>query len=727
MSQVIIVSNRLPVTVSLKGGKLKFESSAGGMSGGLSSIVKSSHNKWIGWPGMPCDELTQKHREQIIKELAKRHCVPVFLTKQQVDDFYSGYSNSLLWPLIHNLPRTEPGPRIHARWWKTYRQVNELFAAETMPYTSSTSTIWVHDYQLMLVPELLRNELPNNHIGFFLHTPFPNYRTFNKIGEAKRLVGGVLGADLVGFHTPSYVEHFTENVEKFNFGHAEGDQLVLGERTIRMTKFPIGIDYNKFTSSRKLPAVKEAAKVFKTKYKGKKVIAGVDRLDITKGFVERLVAYRDFLERNPKQRGKVIFALVGAPSRGDVVAYQRLGKRVNKLVAEINEAFGNKRWQPVDYMNETIPFEQVSGLFQVADVAFIAPVRDGMNLVAKEYIASRRKNGILILSQTAGAAEELQDALLVDLKKPETLVAALEQALTMRKREIRRRFLRMQDRVATQTISKWSKDFMGTLRKPPVPVPAIPLRSPLVKRLLTAYDRAPERVLFLDYDGTLAELATRPEDAKPTPEVKRILKKLAKDPNTDVFVVSGRSRNDLDNWLGGTGVGFIAEHGAFQRSPGRQRWQTSEALADTSWKALIRPAMEKYARLTPGAHVEEKSAGLVWHYRESPAYTAKKNLVVLRSALKPILEQYGLRAHAGKKILEVKPKNINKGAAVKAALQQTDYRFVLTAGDDYTDESMFRAVPRGAYSIKVGSGTTKARYRTKDVASMVRLLGKLAG
>ena len=721
MPHVIITSNRLPVTVSKVNGKLKFETSVGGLSNGLAAYVKGAQNRWIGWPGIATDDLTKTDRARIIRELEKRNCVPVFMTKKQVDDFYNGYSNSLLWPLMHTMTMAD-GPQ-HNRWWKAYREVNELYAEKIIEYANPTTTVWVHDYQLMQVPALLRKQLPNAHIGFFLHIPFPTNRVLKKLPEAKRLVGDLLQADLVGFHTNGYVQNFIESVEKFKFGSAHGDQLVLGERTIRITEFPIGIDYDKFTGAHKLPAVKQAAAAFSKKYKGKKVIAGVDRLDITKGFAERLIAYRTFLERNPRQRGKVVFVLVGAPSRGEIDAYKRLALKVRKLVDEINTTYGNKKWQPVDYIDQAIPFEQVSALFQIANVGFIAPVRDGMNLVAKEYIASRRKNGILILSQTAGAAEELSDAILVDLKKPETLVAALEKALSMRRSEIRKRFSVMQDRVADQTIHKWSKDFMQTLQKP-VPLTTRPLLTPGRKKITMSYKMAKSRVLFLDYDGILSELAQRPEDAAPTKEVTRLLKTLSADPANDIFVVSGRSRKDLGDWLGKTGVGMIAEHGAFRREPRSKTWKATSA-ANTSWKKELRPLLQFYADETPGAQVEEKSTALVWHYRESPPYRAQKNLTLMRKELRPLLAPLELRAHAGKKILEIKHKDTNKGVSVKQQLKTKDYEFILAIGDDYTDENMFRAVPPQAFTVKVGGGVSAARYRIKDSTAAIKLLSSL--
>ncbi len=722
MAQVLIISNRLPVTVKKTDGRLTYETSMGGLSSGLSGYVRGRQNVWIGWPGIASDDLTEADQKAITKELVKYNCKPVFLTKKQIEDFYNGYSNSLLWPLLHSMKMNEDGH--HKRWWRVYRETNKIFAEAALAVTQTGATIWVQDYHLMLVAEMLRSELPHNHIGFFLHTPFPACKELNKLPEAKRLLQALTNADLIGLQTKVNVTIFSECIEKFGLGVVSDELLILHGRSVRITDFPIGIDYTKFEKAYQLPDVKRAVRRMRAKYVGLKVIAGVDRLDITKGFVERLRAYQEFLQRNPKQRKKVVFVLVGAPSRSDVPAYQKLAKDVDRLVAEINDQFGTKSWQPIDYIRG-LPFHEVTALFQIADVGFVTPLRDGMNLVAKEFVASKRKSGVLILSDTAGAAQELHDALLVNMKQPETLVRALEKALSMRKIDITGRFDAMNEQIASNTIHHWAKDFMGALQKPAL-LPVLPLYALAQRKLIAEYSRAQRRAIFTDYDGVLSELMPRPEDAKPRKEVVAALKRLAADPKNDIFVISGRSRADLTDWLSSTGVGMIAEHGAFIRQPGSKVWKATSA-ADTSWKAALRPILDSYAEDTPYAFVEEKTTALVWHCRESPPFQAQKNLVLLRKALAPLLKQYGLKAHTGKKILEIKHKDTNKGTPVKQYLSQKDYDFILTAGDDYTDESMFKAMPDWAYSLRVGSGVTAARYRVKNVAAMISLFTRLAG
>lgn len=725
MAQVIIVSNRLPITVKKIDGKLLYEASMGGVATGLSSYVKNRKNKWIGWPGISSEELTEADKHAITLQLAKRNCIPVFLGRKDLNDFYNGYSNSLLWPIFHNLPLDA---ELHnERWWKAYRSVNKTFARAVFAVVQADSVIWVHDYQLMLLPEMLKTELPHNSIGFFLHIPFPTARSFAKLDEGARLIKGMLGADLIGFHTKNYVKNFLNTAESLDLGEPGDGQLIVLDRAIRVVDFPMGIDYEKFASARNLPAVKKSVKLLKRKYKGKRVIAAVDRLDISKGFIERLKAYRDFLATNPKRLGKVIFVLVAAPSRGEIAAYQKLAARVETMVAAINEEFSTPKWQPVEYVNRAIPFEDVSALFQVADIAFIAPLRDGMNLVAKEFIASNPKNGILILSETAGAAQELQDALLVDHKQPGSLVAALEQAMRMRKREAGGRYRRMQKHLSAHTVHTWAGDFMKTLQKPLVSAPRLLTHTLSPKHqntVIKQYERAHKRLLLLDYDGSLVPFVGHYTESRPPHSLQALLRKLSTEAKNDVVLISGRSAADLDERFAGLHLNLIAEHGAMTKRAGSKNWHTL-TRAESRWKQQILPVLYKYTAMTPRAIVEEKPHSLVWHYRQSPPFYAQKYAVVLKRVLKPILTTYGLAIFQGSKIIEIKNPSINKGSALQPWLKNK-YDFILVLGDDNTDEDMFVTIPPLANSIKVGRGTTAAQYRLTDSKQAVKFLQRLS-
>lgn len=714
----------MPVSVTKKDGKLSFSRSVGGLTG-IASYAEDKKRTWIGWPGIASEDLTDDEKQEIVKELAKHKCRPVWLSQRQVDDFYTGYSNDVLWPAFHALKRTVKQSPNHKRWWQSYKGVNQKYSEAILNISENNSKIWIHDYQLMLLPELVRSGRTDVSIGFFLHIPFPLVKNFTRIPEHKKLLQGILGADVIGFHTPDYVTNFLDMTQADGLGEVDNNQMVYQNRVVQISDFPMGIDYEKYSSANQSEAVKEAIKLFANRYKGLKVILAVDRLDPSKGLVERLEAYRVFLEKYPKMRNKVVFSMVAAPSRTDVPAYQRLSKKLKLTVEDINQQWGTAGWQPIDFINVSMPFEEVSALFQVADVAFITPLRDGMNLVAKEFVAGAKKNGILILSETAGASKELSDALIVNPHDTNQLADALNQALNMRRRELRRRLKRMRNQLAANTVQDWARDFVGVLNQPVPHTPTItrPLRARLQARLIDEYKEADKRLLFLDYDGSLVPFHDVYLDAKPPKTLLNILTKLGSEPRNDVVMISGRSQNDLMKWFGELPISLVAEHGASLKLAGRKKWQVIEE-PDTAWKYSVLPILERYAAQTPGARVEVKPHNLAWHYRASPPYYAQKYAVTIKRVLKPILKKYGLELMQGNKVLEIKNPQISKAKAAERWLSQ-NYDFILTLGDDTTDEELFEVVPPTAFGIKVGRGRTHAQYRLHSYKEVNALLKKL--
>jgi trehalose 6-phosphate synthase/phosphatase len=727
MPQVIIVSNRLPVSVKKDTGKLEFYPSVGGLATGLSSYIADSRNKWIGWPGIASDELTAADRREIVDELAKHNCSPVFLSRREIENFYNGYSNSVLWPQFHMLSGgKKAGNADQAKWWTWYRRVNQQFAQAALNIAETGDRIWVHDYQLLAVPEMLRAERTDLSTGFFLHIPFPKPKAFNRISQHKKLLRGMLGADVIGFHTPSYVANFLENCQAAGLAQAESNMITLPDHTVQIGNFPMGIDYEKYAAAGKSKAVKAAVKKYRKRYKGLRVIVAVDRLDPSKGLVERLEAYRTFLELEPRMRGKLVFSMVAAPSRTGVAAYRNLAKKLQTLVDGINRQYGTAAWQPVDYMNVSVPFEDVTALYKIADVAFIVPLRDGMNLVAKEFIASKSKNGVLILSQTAGAAHELPDAILVNPRSQEELVDALQQALSMRRRELRGRLKRMQQELAGNTVEDWAKSFVETLQQPVPGTPAITytLRGRSRAHMIREYIGSRKRLLLLDYDGSLVPFSENYENAKPPKSLITLLEKLSADSRNDIVLISGRPAQNLQDWFGNLPINLVAEHGAAVKKAGNKSWRTVDKLS-TEWKRVLRPPLEKYASLTPKARVEVKPHSLVWHYRASPSYYAQKYAVIIKRVFKPLLKTYGLQLQQGNKTLEIKNPRISKGIAAQPWLSR-NHGFVMFIGDDATDEELFEVLPESAYGIKVGHGRTAARFRLSHSGDVIKLLRTLA-
>ena len=718
----MIISNRLPLSVKKINGRLEFSSSVGGLATGLSSYTSHLGTVWIGWPGIANEDLTENDKTKISRELKKHHCYPVFLTKKQIEDYYNGYSNSVLWPLFHDLPAKDA----KKQWWPAYIQVNQQFAAEALRLSKPGSTVWVHDYQLLLVPDLIRQANRHDTIGYFLHIPFPAGTIFQQLPEAKSLLRGILGTNLAGFHTTGYSQHFLEACDLVLATGRHKDYVEYQSRAVRVSEFPMGIDYGRFAKALETPDSRTALRELRKQYRGKKVIITVDRLDPSKGLIERVQAYYDLLKQNPELLGTIVMIMIVAPSRTDISEYKTLKQRLDALLAKIASEFGTAKWQPIDFKYESVPLETVMLYYHLADIAFIAPLRDGMNLVAKEYLASKpTNNGVLVLSETAGAAEELRDAIQVNPHHPETLVDGLIQALSLPKNELKIRATRMQRHIKQFTVQNWATNFMDTLQQP-LGIAAVPTRTLSGKRedeLLDSYALATKRLFLLDYDGVLRDFVKKPDAARPTAQLMQILKRLAANPANEIVVISGRSKHDLMNWFSDLPIALAAEHGAFFRRRGGKNWHRTTQTENT-WYSQVRGLFNYYTAATPGALVEQKDTALVWHYRAASPYYAQKNLVAIRRLLKPVLKKYKLVAKEGHKVLEVHSSDISKGRAAQEWLIH-DHDFVLALGDDLTDEDMFKVLPSGSYSVKVGRGQTAAHYRLNTVSEVIKLLEKL--
>jgi len=724
---LIIVSNRLPVSVKKEKGKLEFYPSTGGLATGLASYANDKKNKWIGWPGIASDDLSEKERQQIAEGLRAHNCYPVFLTKKQLEEFYNGYSNSVLWPVFHDSDISRKTREAGDRLWKAYRRVNALFAEVVLALSNTGDTIWVHDYQLLVLPALLRMERPYDRIGFFLHIPFPAVEQFTKLGAGEALLAGMLGADLVGLHIESYVQNFLGAVQHYDSGITQHKKVILQDRVVRVTDFPMGIDYAKYEKARKSRAVMREYAKLRLQYAGMKMILTVDRLDPAKGLVERARAYQTLLRENPRLHGKVVLVMLVVPSRTEVAEYKKLKRELEKVVREVNEEFGLLPWIPIEYMFTSLPFEQVTALYRRADVAFIAPLRDGMNLVAKEYLASKTyQRGVLILSRTAGAAEELKGAIMVDPTKPATLVQGLTRALEMRPADFKRRVRRMQKHISASNVHVWASNFTHTLsREARLSGMRTSALSPAKSAVMIEHFKSSRnRLLLLDYDGVLEPFHRHPENAEPSDNLKSLLERIGQ--KAHLVIVSGRGKDNLEEWLGDLPAELIAEHGMFVKPRGSNDWQTTPNSALTGWQDVVLPVLEKYAGKTPGAEVEAKDASLVWHYRKASPYYAQKYLVTLKRVLQPLGKKYGIEVRQGNKILELRPSDINKGAAAAGIVQDILPDFVLAIGDDYTDEDMFVRLPADSYTVKVGRGRTAARYRLKNSDEVLALVRQLA-
>lgn len=731
----VIVANRLPVTVSKVDGELVYTPSNGGLATAMSSLQIGSEDKrlWVGWPGIASDDLTPAERRAVTRKLQSFGCYPVFLTHQQIKLFYEGYCNDTIWPMFHYFQSVA----VHDnRYWAAYQEVNQLYSRAVSRHADEAATIWVHDYQLMLLPQILRERLPLSLIGFFLHIPFPSFEIYRLLPERRQLLEGILGADLVGFHIYDYARHFMSSVLRtLGFEHKHG-VIHYGKRRVTVDAFPIGIDYEKFTKALKQPDTREEIQVLDTSYKGRKIILSVDRLDYSKGIMHRLEAFEQFLSQYPRYHKKVALVMVAVPSRIEVEAYKDLRHTIEQAISRINGQYGSVDWTPISYQFKNLPFHQIVALYAKADVALVTPLRDGMNLVAKEFIASKQHSpGVLVLSELTGAVDELPESLRINPNDTANIVSELVRALKMPKAEQRRRLDAMQRRISSYTVSRWATDFIEQLTQTSearLPFNHI-LTTPARSTLLREFRSAKRRLLLLDYDGVLRGFVSSPDPMRAAPSTKLVtdLRALLSQSNTTLCIISGRTREALESWFGKLGSKLIlaAEHGAWLRQDGN--WSEAD-IPPTDYKQVLLPLLRRYADRTPGARIEEKAFALVWHYRNVPAELAYARNSSLKHELSNLLASSGLNdisVHSGNKIIEIKPRSISKGSVAAELLADTEADsadFVLCIGDDYTDEDMFRMLPDSAYTIKVGPGETHARFRLDGVPDVQRLLHDLA-
>ncbi|MBN2324648.1 MAG: bifunctional alpha,alpha-trehalose-phosphate synthase (UDP-forming)/trehalose-phosphatase [Spirochaetes bacterium] len=724
--RILLVSNRLPVTIDKKKQKVRYKPSPGGLATGLGSFYRNYESLWIGWSGVTEETLTAGEWKVAAKRLLEEYrCAPVFLTRADIKNYYYGFCNKTVWPLFHYFPNYTVYDKF---MWQSYEKVNERFRDMVMKHANPDDTIWIQDYQLLLLPRLLRERMPAVKIGFFLHIPFPSFEIFRLLPWRNEILEGMMGADLIGFHTYDYVRHFLSSVSRIlGYEHTLG-QFLVGNRFVKVDAFPMGIDYERFSGAPKEEEVRLEIERIKKKIRSEKIILSVDRLDYTKGILNRLEAFDFFLKTNPAYRGKVTLILVAVPSRTGVETYRMLKREIDEMVGRINGAYSTIEWMPVWYLYQSLPFHKLAAFYFLSDVALVTPLRDGMNLIAKEYVATKGDgNGILILSGMAGSVHELGEALIVNPHNREQVAEAIKTALEIPQEEQREKNRVMQQRLKRYDVNRWAHDFVERLETVATYSRELNeqiLSAEVKKKLINGYKKSFRRLVLLDYDGTLVRFVKRPEHAKPDQDLGSVLRRLAADKKNEVVIISGRDKETLENWFSGIDISFVAEHGVWLKERG-VGWSEIEPLRN-EWKDDIRPILDLYVDRTPGSFIEEKEFSLVWHYRKADPEFALIRVSELREILVKLTENFNIGIMEGNKVLEIKNAGINKGRAAQTWISKGPWDFILAIGDDVTDEDIFQELPGNAYSIKVGFGPTRARYNIGGVGEVRLLLQELS-
>jgi trehalose 6-phosphate synthase/phosphatase len=731
-NKTIIVSNRLPLQISIKDNSIEVSPSVGGLATGMKSVHQDGNGLWIGWSGIPEEDINPSLLTKVKGRIEEAKCASVELTKQDIEDYYLGFSNRTLWPLFHYfMEYTE----FETKEWEAYKAVNEKFAKVVLEHANDGDTVWVHDYQLLLLPELLKNKKPNLTIGFFLHIPFPSYEIFRTFPWRSEVLKGMLGADLIGFHTYDYERHFLSSIKRILRLDVNFNEISYHDRLIKVDSFPMGIDYDKFHNAALEHNNAETEKSdlqkrlddHKDPKENKKLVLSIDRMDYTKGIPNRIKAFEYFLDNNPQYQEKVRLVMLAVPSRSNVPQYIKLKRETDELVGRVNGKFATVSWTPIWYFYRSLPFDNLIDLYTSADVALITPVRDGMNLVAKEYVATRTNgDGVLILSEMAGAAKEMNEAILINPNSFDDFSNALKKGLEMPLEEQQSRIKILQKRLRRYDVEKWAHEFLSALEATKELKEVIVAKKMTVADVATIkqnYQKASTRLLLLDYDGTLTGFKDNPQDAKPDEELFNLLDKLQAQKENNLVIISGRDKQTFNKWFKNKPYNLVTDHGVWLRDKGD--WTALERLK-TDWMDRLLPILETFVDRTPGTFIEKKNYSLAWHYRTADPELAQIRTTELKTVITSMIANNDLSLLEGNKVMEIKSSNVNKGRATNRLVVEEDYDFIMVIGDDWTDEYMFEEAPESAFTIKVGYKKTKAKFQIKSSEQVRDLLVSLA-
>jgi trehalose 6-phosphate synthase/phosphatase len=492
--------------------------------------------------------------------------------------------------------------------------------------------------------------------------------------------------------------------------------------------FPMGIEYRAWRELAQSDETSRERAELEQHFKGVRLIFSIDRLDYSKGIKQRIKAFARFLDKFPEWHGRVSFVVIVIPSRVGVDKYDDMKREIDREVGKVNGRFSQLHWTPITYQFRSVPPHQLSALYRAAEIAVVTPLRDGMNLIAKEYIASRiDQNGVLILSEFAGSSRELIEALLVNPHDIEEIADAIHAALLMPLEEQTRRIAPMQERIQRYDVNAWADDFLRALSQIKGEQQRMYARSLNAKdreQLIDTFHMAEHRLLLLDYDGTLMPYTDRPQHVRPTADVLYLLEMLCTDERNNVVLVSGRDKATLQAWFGHLPLNLVAEHGIWLK-PAAENWRTLKPATD-QWKPQIQQLLQSYADRLPGAFVEEKEYSVAWHYRRADADLAAIRAAELRDNLVNLTANIDLQVLSGHKVIEVRVSGINKGTAALHWLAQRQVDFILAIGDDWTDEDMFAVLPESAHTIRVGMVQSLARYNVRSYLEIRQLLEQLA-
>lgn len=718
--------------------------------------------------------LDEDDKKDIEKKLCEANGTPnihpVWLLRRD-QSRWRRYAENVLWPVFHYIqgqPSDDGTAEINA--WHDYVKFNEAYLNKIKAVYKPGDIIWIHDYYLLLLPQLLRMEFPDAYIGSFLHVPFPSSEYFRCLSKRSQLLDGMLGSDKIGFQSDSFQRHFLSCCARILGYDVTRDAVSAYGTSISVETLPIGIDTKKIEHDAFSDGsvIDEKVEALRELYHGKKIIVGRDRLDKVRGVIQKLEAFETFLDMYPEWRDKVVLIQVSSPGFSHSANVE---SKVTELISRINSKYGDFNHTPVLHYQMRIGKDEYLALLRVADLALITSVRDGMNTTSLEFVICQKyNNSPLILSEFTGTATVLKDAILVNPWDAVGVAKTINDALLLSPKDKMHLESKLYTKVTSNTIQNWTSRFIRDIIDHSI-VTHTNSFTPALNRptLLQNYKSSKRRLFLFDYDGTLTPIVKDPAAAIPSDKLNRILDTLSADPKNQIWIISGRDQAFLEKWLGSKNVGLSAEHGCFMKDLGSKTWVNLAESFDMSWQEKVDDVFKDYTEKTPGSNIERKKVALTWHYRradpELGAFQAEKCLKQLNDT---VAKEYDVEVMAGKANIEVRPKFVNKGEIVKrlvlhphgtkqdqTATGASDENvsvdelpdFILCLGDDLTDEDMFNSlitiekqwqgkdVPtnqygtHGVYPVAVGPASKKtvATAHLNEPAQVLETLGLLAG
>lgn len=714
---------------------------------------------------------------------------PVWLLRRD-QRRWRGFAENVLWPTFHYILRFSPDScEKENSWWYDYVRFNEAYAMKIGEIYEKGDIIWIHDYYLLLLPQLLRMKFNDEDltIAYFHHSPWPSNEYFRVLPRRKEILDGLMGADRVCFQNEGFSRHFVSSCKRLLDSTSSTSKNKLGMVQYQISAYggdivvdslPIGINRDKLLEEAFTKNIDQKVLAIKEAFHGKKIIVGRDRLDPVRGVIQKLRAFETFLSMYPEWRDQVVLIQVSVPSmKGGSDQLIRLEQHVNELITSINVQYGSLNYSPVHHYYMRIPKDVYLSLLRAADLSVITSVRDGTNTTAYEYVTVKSHvsnyncyGNPLILSEFSGTSTVLKDAMIINPWDSVAVAKSMNEALNLSRGQKKA----LEDKIAPEvpSIQDWTDQFLSTLddivdqshgadRK----------MTPALNRpaLLQQYRESKRRLFLLDYDGTLTPIVRDPAAAIPSARLISILQKLSSDPCNQIWIISGRDQAFLNKWFGTRlpRLGLSAEHGCFYKDVNETKWINLTEKFDMSWQEKVGNIMEEVARKTPGSFIEKKKVAFVWHYRRADPELGEFYASELEKELLKICKDYDLDVMAGKANIEVHPKFVNKGEIVKRLVchrhgERQDMLntkpqnlpisdmpdFTLCLGDDFTDEDMFNQLNNigedwkkqfgdkvnkwggfGLYPCTVGSASKKtvAKAHLTDPQQVLDTLGLLVG